>query len=168
MRPSKQEFFMAMALLCAKRATCIRRSVGSILTNARGHVLSTGYNGPPSGRPHCTDFSCQAAREKTGEKLDLCKAIHAEQNALLQCRDVYSIESCFTTVAPCSHCLKLLMNTSCKNIYYLEDYPDEKSTEETRIKWEISDKNRVLFKMPMMRIIPQRFVENEYCEWENM
>ena len=144
MRPSKQEFFMVMALLCAKRATCIRRSVGCILTNARGHVLSTGYNGPPSGRPHCTDLPCSGAEGKSGEKLNICKAVHAEQNALLQCHDVYSIESCFTTVAPCPYCLKLLMNTSCKNIYYLEDYPDEKSTEETRIRWEILSRIHLL------------------------
>jgi dCMP deaminase len=116
---------------------------------------------------HCIDAPCPGANEKPGEGLAICKAVHAEQNALLQCRDVYSIDSCFTTTAPCPHCLKLLMNTSCKNIYYLEDYPNKEATEETKMNWELSGMNRVLFKLPSIRIKIEILYDDEApYNWE--
>ena len=66
--------------------------------------------------------ACPGARSPSGTNLDGCQAIHAEQNALLQCRDVYQVESCFSTTAPCLTCVKLLLNTGCRTIWYLEDY----------------------------------------------
>jgi dCMP deaminase len=68
-------------------------------------------------------FACTAAHAASGKDLDGCGAIHAEQNALLQCRDVYAIHSAFVTASPCITCTKLLLNTSCQRIHYLEEYP---------------------------------------------
>lgn len=116
-RPTKDEYFMRMAQLVATRGTCLRRQVGCVLVNARGHVIATGYNGPPAGRAHCiAENPCRAAHARSGERLDECFAIHAEQNALLQCHDVHSIETAYITVAPCATCLKLFLNTSCRRL----------------------------------------------------
>ena len=122
-RPTVDEYFLAMAILVSKRSTCLRRRVGSVLTDSSNHVLATGYNGTASGQRHCLDFPCPGANAKSGEKLDECYAIHAEQNALLQCRDVRTIYTCYTTTAMCVTCTKLLLNTTCKRIVFLESYP---------------------------------------------
>lgn len=125
MRPSRDEYFLRMAELVATRSTCIRRSVGCVLTNERNHVIATGMNGVPSGIVHCNEHNhqCAGANAPTGTSLDLCIAVHAEMNALTQCGDVHSIDTCYTTTSPCIHCLKVLMNTSCRRIVFLEEYP---------------------------------------------
>ncbi len=123
MRPSKDQYFISMALLASSRATCPRRSVGCILTNERGHVLSTGYNGVAAGCEHCTEHNCPGASYPSGQGLEFCEALHAEQNALLQCRDVWTIDTAYVTASPCVTCTKLLMNTSCKRIVFLAEYP---------------------------------------------
>lgn len=168
-RPTKDEYFIAMARLAASRATCLRRRVGCVLVNARGHVLATGYNGPPAGDAHCdtpTRYAFQTAPERdrklaslqrkgvhaeleqynpmidddpdpaviafhnacagsmlpSGTGLSACEAVHAEQNALLQCHDVYEIDTCYVTVSPCVTCVGLLRNTSCRRIVFDERY----------------------------------------------
>lgn len=142
-RPSKNRWAMDLALTTAKRATCLRRQVGCILLNVRGHVLATGYNGVASGMPHCNQqtgalsaatiidafdrvpvyhHACDGANAPSGQRLDDCEAIHAEQNALLQCRNVHEIYSCYVTVSPCITCTKLLMNTGCRKIVFNEAY----------------------------------------------
>ncbi len=156
---------MAMAVLCAKRGTCARRQVGCVLIDEHDHVLSTGYNGRIAGAPHCIDVKCAGVNQKSGEGLDLCEAVHAEENALLQCRDVYAIKTCFCTTLPCPRCLRQLMNTSCIALYYLYDYGDAKMT---IAKWQASRILRMAYKLPMIRLITQRFVEDEDCEWENI
>ncbi len=149
-RMSRDEWALELAKLCAQRSTCLRRAVGCVLVNARGHVLATGYNGVASGMPHCNRWvndgiaamfdgpvqvdyphACPGARSPSGTNLDGCQAIHAEQNALLQCRDPFQIDTCYVTVSPCITCTKLLMNTSCRRIVFLEDYPH--STEASRL-----------------------------------
>jgi dCMP deaminase len=81
-------------------------------------VLATGVNGVPAGAPHCNeDYRCTGASAPSGVSLELCKAIHAEQNALMQCADVTKIVYAFVTVSPCIHCMKMLLNTSCRSIY---------------------------------------------------
>lgn len=123
MRMSVDEYFIAMAELAALRSTCIRRQVGCILVSNRNHVLATGYNGVPRGSLHCNDgHPCPAAYAPSGTMLDGCYAIHAEQNALLQCGDVFEIRAAYVTTFPCITCAKLLLNTSCQEIVYLEDY----------------------------------------------
>lgn len=130
MRISKDHYFIKMAKLASERSTCLRRSVGCILTNEEGHVLATGYNGVPKGYLHCNErsrggfpFACEGVDYPSGQGLDLCQAVHAEQNALLQCGDVSKIHSVYCTAAPCITCIKLLLNTGARRIIYLEDYP---------------------------------------------
>ena len=148
MRPSRDEWAMKLALLTAQRATCCRRQVGCVLLNARGHVLATGYNGVAAGQPHCNektweaewtgfdmvsveDFhhACAGATAPSGTNLDGCQAIHAEQNALLQCRDIYQIHTAYVTASPCVTCTKLLLNTSCERIVFVEEYPHSAAQE---------------------------------------
>jgi dCMP deaminase len=127
-RPTIDAYFLEMASVVASRATCARRRVGCVLVSPRQHVLATGRNGPPSGWTHCIESPCPGAASASGKDLDLCEAIHAEQNALLQCRDVWEIESAYCTTAPCVTCVKLFLNTSCHRIVFVEDYPhSEKS-----------------------------------------
>jgi dCMP deaminase len=121
-RPSRDEWALAVAKITATRGTCFRRKVGCVMVNHRGHVLSTGYNGKAAGSKHCLDTPCAGADLPSGTGLDLCEAIHAEQNALLQCSDVYEIRACYVTVSPCVHCVKLLLNTGCRRIVFLEEY----------------------------------------------
>jgi len=140
MRPSRDQWAMRLATITAGRTTCFRRAVGCVLLNARGHVVATGYNGVAAGLPHCNEVktvdnhtqqltihsfphACSGAREPSGTNLDSCQAIHAEQNAMLQCSDVYSIDACYVTVSPCVTCCKLLLNTGCKRIVYAVEYP---------------------------------------------
>lgn len=143
MRPSRDEWAMKLALLTAQRATCCRgRQVGCVLLSARGHVLATGYNGVAAGFPHCNHHdpfdpigfphACSGANAPSGQSLDACQAIHAEQNAMLQCRDVYAIHTAYVTASPCMTCIKLLLNTACERIVFVEEY----SHPEARKLWE--------------------------------
>jgi dCMP deaminase len=145
MRISRDTWAMELAVVTAKRATCLRRSVGCVLLNARGHVVATGYNGVASGQPHCNEarsvvypdkpsdlvypHACSAAHAPSGTDLEACQAVHAEQNALLQCKDVYTIQTCYTTTSPCVTCAKLLLNTSCQEIIFLDEYPQSAAKE---------------------------------------
>jgi dCMP deaminase len=121
-RPTRDELFTAIARLLASRSTCARRQVGCVLADKAGHVLATGYNGPAAGLPHCTEAPCAGAEIATGVGLEVCEAVHAEQNALLQCQDVYSIDTCYVTCSPCLHCAKMLLNTSTRRIAFLDRY----------------------------------------------
>ena len=161
-RISRTELYMNMASLVAQRTTCLRRAVGCVLVNARGHMLSTGYNGVAAGQAHCNDdtrteivwdncepskehtihpHACAGAQSPSGTNLDACQAIHAEQNALLQCRDIYSIATCYCTTSPCMTCTKLLLNTSCQTIVFSEEYPGN----EARDLWVSSGRQWVKF-----------------------
>lgn len=117
--------------------TCARRKVGCILLDEHNRVLATGYNGPAQGQPHCIDHPCGGAKLSPGQGLDLCEAIHAEQNALIQCRDATKIVTAYCTASPCIFCVKMLLNTSCRRIYYYEDYPHE----EPRRLWTSSGRD---------------------------
>jgi len=138
-RPTKDEYFMAMARLVATRTTCLRRAVGCVLVDARGHVRATGYNGVGAGLPHCNQhdpfdltgypMACEGAFAGSGIALDTCQAIHAEQNALLQCSDIWAIDVCYCTTFPCVSCTKLLLGTSCRRIVYAEDYAQREAAE---------------------------------------
>jgi dCMP deaminase len=87
------------------------------------HVIATGYNGPPRGFIHCTkEDPCGGAHLPSGTGLEACEAVHAEQNALLQCHVVDSIATCYVTVSPCVTCTKLLLNTGCRRIVFSEVY----------------------------------------------
>lgn len=140
-RPLPDEYFSAMAELVATRGTCIRRKVGCVLVNARKHVIATGYNGKAAGLPHCEECPCEGANAPSGLNLDGCEALHAESNALLQCKDIYDIETAYVTTSPCVHCTKLLLNTSCKRIVFVDEYPHSNS----KVMWEKAGREWVHF-----------------------
>lgn len=134
MRLTIDEWALNLAVVTAHRSTCLRRHVGCVLLDAHNHVLSTGYNGVASGAMHCNEyipdlhvypFACAGAKAKSGTDLDACEAIHAEQNALLQCRDVHALVTAYVTTSPCVTCVKLLLNTGCQRIVFLDEYPHE-------------------------------------------
>lgn len=121
-RPNKKHTFLRMARLLSEQGTCARRNVGVIMTDHNHKIVASGYNGNAKGLPHCIDRHCAGACHKSGLALDLCEAIHAEQNALMQCSDINRIYSVYCTTAPCTHCLKMLLNTNALNIYFIDSY----------------------------------------------
>lgn len=135
MRLKNEDYFIAMAQVVSMRSTCTSRIVGCVLVDSNNFVLSTGYNGGAAGLPHCCDTVCNRKNNISGDGLDSCEAIHAEQNALLQCNNTQEIEVAYITASPCVHCIKLLMNTSCKRIIFKDIYP---GYEELKYKWENS------------------------------
>lgn len=133
MRQSKDSYYLEHAKLVATRSTCARRSVGAILVDARGRILSTGYNGVASGRPHCNEgHPCPGACMPSGQGLDACEALHAEQNAILLLQDPWKVDTAYLTTTPCISCVKLLLGTSCQRIVAAEEYPHC----ESRVWWE--------------------------------
>lgn len=124
-RPTKKGYYLAMLQLVASRSTCIRRAVGCIITDLEGHVLSTGYNGVPSGFDHCVDRPCLGASEAPGNTSH-CMAIHAEQNALLQCSDLDRARIMYCSNIPCFVCAKMIANTNIEYIICEQDYADER------------------------------------------
>lgn len=131
-RPSINKYFIDMAHLVARRSTCMRRSVGCVLVDDKNRVIATGYNGVARGQPHCNEppfaHACPGAFAPSGMNLEGCGAIHAEQNALIQCRDVDAIATCYVTAFPCNSCLKLLLGTPCQFIVYAERYGNMESS----------------------------------------
>lgn len=127
MRPTRDETMLNVAFALAQRSTCKRRGVGCVLTDELGRILSTGHNGVAKGEQHCTDVPCPGADCPSGTGLDKCQAVHAEQNAIMFCPDVMKIHTCYVTVSPCIHCVKMLMNTGCTRIVFGLEYPHSDS-----------------------------------------
>ena len=124
------EYFMQMAELTARRSTCLRRSVGAVIVQER-HVIATGYNGAPRGIKHC-DERGGCLREKlnvpSGQRHELCMALHAEQNAIIQAATLgQSIEGAtiYVTHQPCIICAKMIINAGISRIIVRQGYPDE-------------------------------------------
>lgn len=122
MRPSIDEYMVSIAKEVATRTTCSRRAVGAVITDHLNHILSTGYNGVPRGQTHCIDSPCQGADMPSGYGLDICKAQHAEVNAIVHCRDLQSATTIYITVSPCMSCLKLIAATNIRRIVAAEIY----------------------------------------------
>ena len=132
-RPSWEAYFMEIAVLVAKRSTCMRRAVGAVVVKDR-RMLSTGYNGAPTNIRHCRETGCmrEQLNVPSGERHELCRGIHAEQNAIIQAafhgvsiRD----SALYCTNLPCSICAKMIINAGIKLIYYLSGYADTMSEE---------------------------------------
>ena len=128
-RISWDEYFMRFAELAATRTTCLRRSVGAVIVKNK-HILATGYNGAPKKVPNCKDLG-GCLREKlnvpSGERHELCRALHAEQNAIIQCAmSGQNIEGAtiYITHQPCIICSKMIINAGIKRIVVREGYPD--------------------------------------------
>lgn len=117
MRFTIPQVMLNVAEALSRRSTCPKLQVGAVLVDDGGRILGTGYNGVPRGMPHCIEKPCAGANAPKGA--DLCEAVHAEQNALMQCRDTDKIYTLFCTHAPCMRCTKMLLNTSCVTIVFL-------------------------------------------------
>jgi len=128
-RPSWDEYFLEMAQLISKRSTCLRRRVGAVVVRDK-RILATGYNGAPKGLAHCLDIGCLREKLKipSGERHELCHALHAEQNALIQA-SLYGISlkdsTLYATNQPCIICAKMLINAGIKEIVVASGYPDK-------------------------------------------
>lgn len=145
-RPSWDEYFMKLANEVATRTTCLRRGVGALIVKER-RILATGYNGVPTSLRHCDVTGClrQQLGVPSGQRHEICRGLHAEQNALLQAaRYGINIEgaSIYITTQPCVVCAKMLINAGISEIIYQNPYPDELSMEllkESGIKMRIFD-----------------------------
>ena len=131
-RPNIDEYFVTQALLSSTRGTCIRRRTGCVLVDHNNHVLSSGYNGPPSGSKHCVEIPCSGAFASSGQGLERCEAVHAESNAIVQCENTQIIRTAYCTNSPCVWCVGLLMNTSCSRVVFLDEYAHD---EESKRRW---------------------------------
>ena len=128
-RPSWDEYFMEMAELARKRTTCLRRGVGAVIVKDN-RVIATGYNGVPKGIKHCNEAGCLRAQLNvpSGQKHELCRGLHAEQNAIIQAAVMgHSIEGAilYCTTQPCIICTKMIINAGIKRVIVKETYPDE-------------------------------------------
>lgn len=122
-RPDNNEYFLTIAQAVSLRATCARRQVGCVLVNKNHHIIATAYNSVPAGMRHCIDIPCPGAHYPSGEGLEHCMAQHAETLALIRCRDIYDIHTCYVTSSPCLGCTRRLIDTSCERIVFRSPYP---------------------------------------------
>lgn len=132
-RPTWDEYFLEMAHVVARRSTCLRRSVGAVLVRDK-RILATGYNGAPSNLSHCEDVGC--LRDEMGippgERTELCRGLHAEQNAIIQgALHGVSLQGSvlYCTTQPCVTCAKMLINAGVGRVVYEGDYPDRLALE---------------------------------------
>lgn len=161
MRPSLDYTMLIIANALAEQSTCIKRSVGCVFTDKRGRILSTGFNGVASGMPHCNESATKwtdykqlgndpAVTSPTKSHIiyphacndgapilsgaDLCEAVHAESNALIQCSDSQRIHTCYTVWSPCFRCVKELLNTGCQRIVFEKDTAEQLQAKRIWIK----------------------------------
>ena len=134
-RPDWDTYFLRIAQLVAQRSTCLRRQVGAVIVRDN-RLLATGYNGAPNNVAHCFQLPGGCLREArkipSGERQELCRGLHAEQNAILQAA-AFGVSlkggDCYCTHQPCITCAKMLINAGIKRVVFLGEYPDELSLE---------------------------------------
>ncbi|MDD6651464.1 MAG: cytidine/deoxycytidylate deaminase family protein [Eggerthellales bacterium] len=128
-RPSWDEYFMNLAEQVATRTTCLRRAVGAVIVKDH-RILTTGYNGTPVGMAHCEETGClrETMGVPSGQRQEICRGLHAEQNAIIQAAR-YGIDICGATIyintQPCVTCAKMLINAGIVEVVYKNPYPDE-------------------------------------------
>lgn len=132
-RPDIDEYFLEICAVVSKRSTCRRRQFGAVIVK-NGQVLSTGYNGAPKGMPHCTEIGCLRDRLgiASGTRHEICRAVHAEQNAIIQCAyhgTSTAGGSLYVNGKPCKICAKMILNAGIVRLVYNGDYPDEEGIE---------------------------------------
>lgn len=135
-RPTWDEYFMEMAHVAKKRATCLSRQVGAVLIKDN-RVVATGYNGTPTGTRHCNEGGCERCKNKmegsviSGSDLSNCACCHAEENAIVQAA-LHGVgtkgTTMYTTFTPCTLCAKMIINAQIKKIVAGETYPDDLGT----------------------------------------
>jgi dCMP deaminase len=133
LRPDWDSYFLELTDVVKKRSTCLRRQVGAIIVKDN-HILSTGYNGVPTKITHCSEVGCLREKLKvpSGERHELCRGLHAEQNAIIQAAlHGVSIKDAtiYTNTKPCSICTKMIINAGIKRIVYQIDYSDKLADE---------------------------------------
>ena len=129
-RPSWDEYFVSITKTVASRSTCLRRKVGAIIVKDK-RILTTGYNGAPRGVKSCLEIGrClrEELRVPSGQRHEICRALHAEQNAIIQAA-YHGVRitgsSVYSTTQPCVLCAKMMINAGIQKIYYYEEYPDQ-------------------------------------------
>jgi dCMP deaminase len=132
-RPNWDDYFIQAAELVKTRSTCLRRKVGAVLVKDK-RILATGYNGAPSGLPHCKETGClrEQLNVPSGERHELCRGLHAEQNVILQAA-LHGVSvkgsKLYVTCVPCSICAKMIINAGIKGVVYNNSYPDRISSD---------------------------------------
>ncbi|MBI3038144.1 dCMP deaminase family protein [bacterium] len=134
-RPSWDTYFIRIAELIASRSTCMRRNVGAVIVR-ENRILATGYNGAPSMLRHCHELPGGCLRDAkgipSGERQELCRGLHAEQNAILQAA-AFGVSlkgsEIYCTHQPCITCAKMLINAGMEKVYFLGNYPDSMARE---------------------------------------
>lgn len=123
---------MDLAVVTARRATCLRHNIGAVIVDPNGRVVSTGYNGPPAGMAHCFEVGCirNEKKIKQGTQIEVCRGVHAEQNALLQSESMHRMQggTCYCVFRPCVTCAKLLINAGIKRVVFSIPYKDNLAT----------------------------------------
>ena len=141
LRISKDDYFMKIAEVVSERSTCIKRKVGAVLIKD-SHIVSTGYNGAPSGFSHCTSETCVRQNLKSGEKPELCRGVHSEINCIIQAAihgtSIQGNTTLYSTYFPCMGCLKLIINAGIKRLVYKEGY-----NMENKIKEELLNESKL-------------------------
>ena len=136
-RISKDEYFMKIAEVVSQRSTCLKRKVGALLVKD-DHIISTGYNGAPSGFKHCTKESCVRQGLKSGERPELCRGVHAEINCIIQAAlhgtSISGKTTLYSTTFPCMSCLKLLINAGVNRLVYRDGYNMENKIKKDLLK----------------------------------
>jgi dCMP deaminase len=132
-RPGWDQYFMEITSIVARRSTCLRRQVGALLVKDR-NILASGYNGAPSGIVHCLEVGCLRDRlsVQPGQRHELCRGLHAEQNAIIQAAKHgtnINGSTLYCTTLPCGICAKMLINAGIRRIVYEEGYPDALAAE---------------------------------------
>ena len=128
-RASWDAYFLGLAGHVAERSTCLRRQVGCLMVRDR-RILATGYNGSPSKAPHCIDVGCARSGVPSGERLYLCRAVHAEVNAVAMAAKVgvpLDGATAYVTVRPCAGCMRLLIQAGVERVVWEGSYPDEET-----------------------------------------
>ena len=128
-RPGWDEYFLRVAWVVASRSTCLRRRVGAVIVRER-YMVSTGYNGAPTGVPHCAEVGCLRERLgiPSGERHEMCRGSHGEVNALCQAAAMGAATAggvLYCTHEPCAFCTKALINAGIREMVFLHPYPDE-------------------------------------------
>ena len=127
---SWDNYFMGLCDAVAKNSKCLLRQVGAVIVTPDRAIVATGYNGPPRGLAHCEEVGCLRDRlgVPSGERMELCRALHAEQNAIVQAA-LHGINTdgstLYCTTRPCVTCAKMLINSGVRRVVFVGDYPDE-------------------------------------------
>jgi dCMP deaminase len=167
-RPSWDEYFMEIARLVVSRSTCLRRQVGAVIVKDK-KILATGYNGAPLGLPHCIDVGClrDTLKIPSGERHELCRGLHAEQNAIIQAA-YYGISingaTLYCTNLPCIICTKMLINAGITRVVYEKGYADDLARqmwEESNVIVEQFQPEQLQSKQSQSRNISQKHLKRE-------